>query len=312
MSKTSRTLPFIATTALSVATGYVLGKNDSTLKFAQPSYWQNLPIQTSSDIMLAGLRAGALKNTPLDKSLARDIAGQALDRSEISHGDTAIPSSAVHSARFIITQWQRSAVGACVVVLGKDKDGDLCVALGSQRGELVIPQGYMEVPAPRDDGTGVLHSNNASRFNKKTGEIITADQTIEDNAIREVKEEIGVDLKKDQLKLLSVDSATDKRLGLYMVAAIYGAKLSSTPDLKVLDDEFVDDDIKQPFWSKVRDIKMLGDNFYVKNGNSNNPINSECISHIKNAVTSIASEQEKIGIDLLKSKISKNYTEQQR
>lgn len=84
---------------------------------------------------------------------------------QISHGDWAVPSNKAHSRRYIISQWQRVAAGA-IVVLSHDADGDLVLALCSQRGKLVPSQGYMEAKLPKDDLTGLRAKNNFPIFKK--------------------------------------------------------------------------------------------------------------------------------------------------
>lgn len=190
----------------------------------------------------------------LTREAARSAVGKVLDKAGIAHGDTAFPSAEVHSGRYLVTQWQRSAAGATVIVLGKDEAGELCVALGPQRGKMRHPQGYMESPLPKDDMTG-LAAKGASRINKTTGELVMADHSLEDNAIREVLEEIGVVITKDQLTLLGVTSEKGANPVVHTIAVNFMAILQSTPSLKVLDHEFAADDLTKPRWCPLKDIK---------------------------------------------------------
>lgn len=213
-----------------------------------------------------------------NQQAARDILPDVLDASKIPHGDLAVPSRIVHSRRHIISQWQRGAAGATVVVLGHDKDGDLCIALGSQRGSLVQPQGYMEQRLPNDDLTG-LRAKGASRLNGTTGDIVLADATMLACAAREVREEIGLDIPEDQLKILSISNGNQV---VHTIAANYGTLLPNTPALKTLDHEFANDDMANPAWYKLKDIQLRFGKFYVTG--SKLPINDSSIQQIQQAI----------------------------
>jgi 8-oxo-dGTP pyrophosphatase MutT (NUDIX family) len=158
-----------------------------------------------------------------------------------------------HSKRYIISKWQRSAVGASVIVLGVDKDKGLCIALGSQKGTLRNPQGYMELPLPKEDLTG-LSQKNASRLNGITLEPVAADKSIEENAVREIREEIGLQVSQDSLYLLGIESVMEANPITFV--AHYFVKLPDTPLLQILDHEFADDDLQKPVWIKIRDLKL--------------------------------------------------------
>lgn len=185
---------------------------------------------------------------------ARKTLGAHIDAAKIPHGDLAVPSNKAHSRRYIISQWQRVAAGAIVVVLSYDADGDLVLALGNQRGKLVPPQGYMEAKLPKDDLTG-LRAKGASRLNGSNGKIIKADRDLKENAAREVKEELGIDINQNDLVLIGVAGSEEVNPIVHTVAVHYAIMLDKDISLKVTDHEFIDDDLNSPKWFKVRDIK---------------------------------------------------------
>lgn len=195
------------------------------------------------------------------KEEARRTLGKHIDAAEVPYGDLAIPSDVVHSRRYTISQWQRAAAGAIVIVLSKNYKGDLALALGVQRGTLHPPQGYMEVPMPREDLTG-LREKGASRLNGATGELIKADDTIEDNAVREVKEELNLDIDKKQLALIGVSLQNENTI-VPVIAAQYTVMLDTTPPLKVIDEEFASYDLRSPKWFKIKDIVCKVSDCYV-------------------------------------------------
>lgn len=184
---------------------------------------------------------------------ARKTLGAHIDAAKIPHGDLAVPSNVVHSRRYIISQWQRVAAGAIVIVLSYDAEGDLVLALGSQRGRLVPPQGYMETKLPKEDLTG-LREKGASRLNGLNGQIVKADRNLEENAVREVKEELGIDVNKKDLVLIGVSGSEDNNSIVHTVVAQYAIMLNKDVSLKVTDYEFIDDDLNSPKWLKVKDI----------------------------------------------------------
>ena len=192
----------------------------------------------------------------LDKQVARAVLPPILDAAGISHGDTAIPSYKEHSRRYVISKWQRTATGSTVALISKDKDGDAVVALGMQRGSLRVPQGFMEVPLPKDDLTG-FKAHGASRLNGSTGDMVMADKSIEENAVREVYEETGLKIKKDQLNLLSITNEMDH--SPTCLAINFLVKLDKAVPIKTIDDEFIDDDLQKPKWVKIKDIKFNND-----------------------------------------------------
>ena len=219
----------------------------------------------------------------IDVPTARKVLTYVLDAADVPHGDMAVPSRKVHSKRYIVSQWQRSAAGATVIVLGTDKDGELCVALGAQRGTLRHPQGYMETALPKEDLTG-LRAKGASRINSKTSTPVEIDASIEDNAVREVYEEIGLKVNKDQLQLLSIDSNMDA--SPVTIAANYFIKLSDTPPLQTNDDEFVDDDLAKPMWVKISDIKKGRDGLYMTSLSSL-PVDNKTVEILNQALNKL-------------------------
>lgn len=201
----------------------------------------------------------ALKNN--DQADCRKNLTKILDATQIPHGDLVIPSQVVHSGRYLVSQWQRAAVGATVIVLGIDAEKDLCVALGKQQGYFKHPQGYMEIPLPKADLTH-LREQGASRINGKTGKVVKADISIEENATREVYEEIGLKVSPQDLTLLSISSLIED--SPVTIAANYLLFRLNTPPLKAIDNEFADD-LQEPRWFKVKNIYFNKGKFYVKN-----------------------------------------------
>jgi 8-oxo-dGTP pyrophosphatase MutT (NUDIX family) len=234
---------------------------DMVTLLQQEGTWKKMSKEESSAILRQALRYASWEG--ISKEDARATLTDHIDKAKIPHGDLAVPSKTVHSKRHIISQWQRSAAGAIVAVLGRDGDGDLCVALGPQRGKMAFAQGYMEVPLPNEDLTG-LQKQGYSRINSKTGEPVKADTCLEDAAVREVREELGLDITRGDLALLAVGSGVDANHLLPTVVAIYGVLLNQTPSLKTLDDEFPQDDMQEPKWYKIREIKRgVNGNYYV-------------------------------------------------
>lgn len=212
---------------------------------------------------------------------ARKTLGAHIDAANIPHGDLAVPSDKVHSGRYIISQWQRVAAGAIVVVLSHDADGDLVLALGSQRGKLVPPQGYMEAKLPKEDLTG-LRAKGASRLNGSNGKIIAADGGLEENAIREVKEELGLDISENDLVLIGASGSEEVNPIVHTVAVHYGVMLDKDASLTVTDHEFIDDDLNSPKWFKVKNIKCKKDSCHVPGEVF--PIREDNISIIQKAI----------------------------
>ncbi len=204
----------------------------------------------------------ALKNVTSNPDAARKFLPSILDASKVPHGDMAVGSKTVHSRRHIISQWQRSATGAVVIILGRDQEGKLSIALGPQRGEMVPPQGYMESPLPKEDLTG-LRAKNASRINGTTGALVYADNDLEECAVREVKEELGVIISKEQLHVLGVNSGPQANPIVPTVAVTYGVLLNNTPNLKTVDTEFKADDMAEPQWFKLKDLQSKEGKLYV-------------------------------------------------
>lgn len=137
-------------------------------------------------------------------------------------------------------------------MFGKDQAGNLSTILGAQRGVLRNPQGFMETPLPKEDLTG-LKAQHASRVNGKTLELVVEDNSIEDNAIREIYEEAGIKINKSDLVLLGIRSDTTANPVCFTVQ--YMVVLENTPKLSTQDDEFVQDDLQRPTWIKIEDIK---------------------------------------------------------
>lgn len=221
----------------------------------------------------------------LSSAEARQLLTQLLDLSKIPHGDLSIPGNVISSKRYIISQWQRVAVGSIVTIFAYDPDGDLAVALGVQRGVLRTPQGYMEAPLPKEDLSGIREKG-GSRLNAKTGEIVAADRSIEENAVREVKEEIGLAIIESDLNLLGVLSLVDE--SPVAVAIEYYVKLDHTAALKTVDDEFSGDDMQSPRWVKIKDIKFNPDKKNYFTPNSEFPVEARTMKSINKVLEKIS------------------------
>ncbi len=187
----------------------------------------------------------------LDVQTARTLATPILDAASIPDGDLSLTSHTAHSKRYIISKWQRAAVGASVIVFGRHPDGTLSVILGPQRGMLRNPQGYMEIPLPKEDLTG-LKASHSSRLNGKKLKKVKEDLSLEDNAVREVFEEAGLTIKKEDLVLLRINSEINANPICF--AAQYMVILNDTPKLSNHASEFVNDDLQKPTWVKLSDI----------------------------------------------------------
>lgn len=236
--------------------GYAYGKHDTLKKLQVPETWSKIPTDIRHSI--ASIAVPHLDYGQLDRSTNIKIATRVLDAIKVPHGDMVIPSEVVHSRRYMVSQWQRTAVGASVIVLMTDSQGDLCVALGSQRGLLKNPQGYMETGLPLEDHTG-LRAKNASRLNATTGEAVPMDLSIEDNAVREVHEEIGITITKEQLCSLGTTSYMDHN-PVCINHNFYVLLPGHAYDLQVNDDEFVEDDLSKPHWIKVKTMSTQSRN----------------------------------------------------
>lgn len=184
---------------------------------------------------------------------ARKTLGAHIDAAKIPHGDLAVPSNVVHSGRYIISQWQRVAAGAIVIVLSYDSEGDLVLALGSQRGKLVPPQGYMEAALPKEDLTG-LRQESISRLNSNSKKKIKIDKNPEENAVRKVLEELGIKIDQKDLVLIGVSGSEDDNPIVHTLAVHYAVMLDKALPLKVTNYEFLDDNLTAPIWLKVKDI----------------------------------------------------------
>lgn len=231
----------------------------------------------------------AWKEVNITQEKARELLPLFLDAANIPHGDITIPSNKVHSRRHIISQWQRSAAGSTVMLISADESGNICIALGAQRGKLNHPQGYMETELPKTDLSG-LREKGASRINGTTGELVPADKKIEDNAAREIYEETGLKVPKEHLHLLSVTSGPDANPIVPTIAVNYMAIITGCPQLKTVDTEFANDDMDKPHWYKIKDIKQGEDGQYYVTGNKL-PIHPQTISVLKEALKELALEK---------------------
>ena len=243
--------------------GYEYGKHNTLKKLQAPGAWAKIPTDIRHTV--ASMASSHIDYRLLDRSENIKTATKVLDAIKVPHGDMVIPSEVVHSRRYIVTQWQRTAVGASVIVLMTDAQGDLCVALGSQRNLLKNPQGYMETGLPLEDHTG-LRAKNASRINATTGEAVPMDFTIEDNAVREVHEEIGISITKEQLHSLGTTSYMDHNPvcinhNFYVLLPV----TANAHDLHVVDDEFIEDDLSKPHWIKIKTIENKDGKYYAPN-----------------------------------------------
>jgi ADP-ribose pyrophosphatase YjhB (NUDIX family) len=216
-----------------------------------------------------------IKWSDFDKEKARRFLTSILDASEIPDGDMVVPGG-----RYEISKWQRTSTGATVIVLGKDNKGDLYVAVGNQRGLLRHPQGYMELPLPKEDLTG-LRAQGASRINAVTKKPVPHDNSMEDCAAREVYEEIGIKVNKDQLKLLSVTSGVNQNP--VCIAVNYYVVLNDLPILSTKDHEFANDDLSNPQWIRIKDITKRDGKCYAKDNTTS--LEQNTIHQLKKALS---------------------------
>jgi 8-oxo-dGTP pyrophosphatase MutT (NUDIX family) len=257
-----------------VSFGYFISLKNNSAKIN----WQKISTEESAKLLATALENGAWDK--IDEKLARNTLSKHLDAAKIPNGDLAVPGQTIHSKRYVISQWQRVAAGAIVVVLGRDKDGMLNIALGPQRGFMNPPQGYMEASLPTEDLSG-LGAKGASRL-KGNEELVNADNNLEDTALREVKEELGLVIDKNKLHLIGISSSREDNPIVHTVAAHYGVFLTNTPPLATTDHEFADDDISNPEWFKIRDISCDAENCYV--GKAKKTIKKNDIPVIQNAI----------------------------
>jgi len=110
-----------------------------------------------------------------------------------------------------------------------------------------------------------------------------------------------IDIQKDKLRLLGINSEKDVNPIVHTVAGLYGIILSNTPKLKTLDTEFTNDDMKNPFWVKISDIHCRKGECYTPN--SGLPLRKDTISLLQNAVNTLGLEEDvKQGAKLLSFK----------
>jgi hypothetical protein len=111
--------------------GYYLGKQNSS-KILQPvsgkifhheSTWQQMDATDISSFLPFVLKYTSWEN--LSEEEARATLSKHIDAAHVPHGDLSISSQNIHSKRYIISQWQRVATGAAIIVLGHDKENEL-------------------------------------------------------------------------------------------------------------------------------------------------------------------------------------------
>lgn len=195
----------------------------------------------------------------IEKESIRKNIGKILDKVDIKHGDTVVPSDETLSGRYLISQWQRGAIGTMTSVFAYDENGDLCIAMGPQRGSFASPQGYGELHVPKDDDSG-LYEKGGSRYNKKTGEVVLADKTSEGMA-KEVEEELGIVIGEEKLTKVDFQYSINER-GIPAMVGHFYIMLDSTVDLKNNDTEFKGtefdgDDMDNPRWVRLKDIECV-------------------------------------------------------
>ena len=105
---------------------------------------------------------------------------------------------------------------------------------------------------------------------------------LKENAIREVKEELGLDISENNLVLTVESGSKAVDLIVHTIAVHYGVMLSKDASLTVTDHEFINDDLNSPKWFKVKKIKYKKDSRH--NLGEVFPIREDDISIIQKAI----------------------------
>jgi 8-oxo-dGTP pyrophosphatase MutT (NUDIX family) len=288
---TGRFLIMIVAVGISIGIGWLLGNKEALNTLNQEEVWKSMNPKLKEKAFPHALAHSSWDGVP--KDIARNTLAKHLNRSEVPHGDMVVGSykseGGPHSGRYVISQWQRVAAGAIVIVLGENEEGKLFIAMGPQRGKIRVPQGYMESNLPNEDLTG-LRKRDASRINGSNGELVSSDDSLEDTAVREVWEEIGVRVKKENLKLLDIVSYKDANPIVQTIYPVYGIKILGTPSLRTVDTEFADDGLSNPKWFKVSEIRCSKGKCY--GDGSKFPLEHKTIPVIQKAIREFANEDQ--------------------
>jgi ADP-ribose pyrophosphatase YjhB (NUDIX family) len=142
---------------------------------------------------------------------------------------------------------------------------------------MVNPEGYMEIPLPKTDMTG-LRNQNFSRINGNTLEGVQQDSSAEAAAVREVHEELGLTIHPSDLILLFSTGGEEENSIVSTQTLVYGVFIKDAPKLMVVDQEFANDDITRPSWHKLNQIYQKDNQFFVPN--SDLPIRRVAAIHL--------------------------------
>ena len=245
----------VAVGATLVGSALYARSNRLTENEAHPSMRQGcypLLVKGIATCAINALSAGGYR-TELDQ-----VTGHALDMAKVGHGDAVFPGN-TSSGRYVVSQWQRGAVGAMVIPLLEDASSEPCVILGLQGGVLRVPQGYGELPCPSDDRSGLkLNQHGASRLHHKTRDYVEAEQQgMRGIAQRELKEETNVSVNLDDLVLQDVIDSPPERNKPYRTVGIYSTNVKgiNLGSIRTIDDEFADD-IDNTQTIRIKDIKQ--------------------------------------------------------
>jgi hypothetical protein len=285
-----RTIIPAATAAAGYTIGHDRGEQSLVEKLKTKQGIQGLDTSVYSNILEEAFIKGEFDG--LTVGLVRKNVGNILDRANIQHGDSMFGSDKALSGRYLVSMWQRGAIGAGTSVLGRGINGDLCSAMGYQRGNLSHPQGYGELSAPIDDVSG-LYENGGSRFNKKTGEIVPADTTSEQMAAREIEEELNIKIQEEDLHKINFEFSVNER-GIPAMVCYYAALLEDTPPLKNNDEEFKrtefeGDDMQRPIWVPINKIRCSGGRCHYENS----PIHPGTVENLQKSVEKLGSKEDK-------------------
>ncbi|MCH9753294.1 MAG: NUDIX domain-containing protein [Alphaproteobacteria bacterium] len=276
---------------ISIIIGWVFGSRDSLNTLSREETWQSMNPALREKALPYALIYSSWDG--VSKEVARKTLAEHLNKSEIPDGDLSVGSrksdGGPYSGRYIISKWQRVAAGAIIVVLSENQKGELHVVLGNHYNKLSIPQGYMEANLPEDNLSG-FKKNNVSRMRGCNEDFVNADQTLEDTAVREVWDEMGIQIKKKDLSLLDVVSEKYVNPVVQTIFSVYGIKIDHMSEVRTVDLEFREEDMVNPQWFKVSDIKCQNNKCHVTG--SSIPLKVSSIDMIQKSIRKLANPEQ--------------------